>query len=350
MRFPRRLAVTLATLAAAGCAGSDLVLPSGVDGPSAGRSALSANPASIEAGTGTSTIAVTVRDGGGDPVEGATVTLQATGGGNTLTQPSSITGPDGLATGTFRSSESGMKTISATVNGSVQVSETAGVTVTSAPGTSVEPIEGDNQIGPAGTALPLRPAVRVIDEQGQPVAGAGVAFVVTGGGGSVDGDLRITNAEGIARSGDWTLGDSPGTNTLEARAGSAQGSPVVFHAEGVGSGSGIVDHFVFRVQPPDAGEDEFFTVEVAMVDDDGEVVPLSGIEIYLGLFREGKDEPSNERLQGDRLEDTGNGIAVFNVAVSKEGRYRLRALSDELPELGPHGPEPYLFSDPFDVN
>ncbi len=349
MRFPRPFALTLATLAAAGCAGGDLVLPSGVDGPSAGRSALSAAPASIEAGSATSAIAVTVRDGDGNPVEGATVTLQATGGGNTLTQPSGPTGPNGLATGTFRSSEPGMKTISATVNGSVQVSETAAVTVTSAPVTSVEPIEGDNQIGPAGTALPLRPAVRVIDDQGQPVAGAGVAFVVTGGGGSVNGDLQTTNAEGIARSGGWTLGASPGTNTLEARAGSAQGSPVVFHAEGVASG-GSVDHFVFRVQPPDAGEDEFFTVEVAMVDDDGEVVPLSGIEIYLGLFRDGEDEPSNDRLQGDRFQDTEDGIAVFTVAVSREGRYRLRALSDELPALGPHGPEPYLFSDPFDVD
>ena len=28
---------------------------------------------------------------------------------------------------------------------------------------------------------------------------------------------------------------------------------------------------------------------------------------------------------------------------------RFRVLSDQLPELGPHGPEPFLFSVPFEV-
>jgi hypothetical protein len=37
------------------------------------------------------------------------------------------------------------------------------------------------------------------------------------------------------------------------------------------------------------------------------------------------------------------------VSVDKKGRYRLRALTDDLPELGPHGPEPYLFSRVFEV-
>jgi hypothetical protein len=53
---------------------------------------------------------------------------------------------------------------------------------------------------------------------------------------------------------------------------------------------------------------------------------------------------------GNRFRDTSNGVAVFDdLAVTKKGRYRLRALSDQLPELGPHGPEPFLFSIPFDV-
>jgi hypothetical protein len=35
--------------------------------------------------------------------------------------------------------------------------------------------------------------------------------------------------------------------------------------------------------------------------------------------------------------------------VNRSGTYRFRALSDELPFLGPHGPEPYLFSETFQV-
>ncbi|MEP7177314.1 MAG: Ig-like domain-containing protein [Gemmatimonadales bacterium] len=321
----------------------------GGGGASATRSSLAVDPASIEAGSGTSTITVLVRDGNGDPVEGATVILRATGGGNSLTQPSGTTGPDGVAVGAFRSAEPGIKTISATVDGSVQVRSTAEITVTDLAAPRVELIEGDKQSAPAGSAVPVRPAVRVLDAQGNAMSGFAITFVVTAGGGSVSGGAQTTNAEGIARVGSWTLGSSAGTNTLEARAGSLAGSPVVFTAEGTSVGSGGVDHFVFRVQPKNVDKDKFFTVEVAMVDAGGAVVPLSGIELYLGLFEQGKDQPSNDRLVGSRYEDTGGGVAVFMIAVSKKGTYQLRALSDELPALGPHGPTPFLFSVPFDV-
>jgi adhesin/invasin len=321
----------------------------GGTGPNPDRSRILVDPASIQAGTGIATVTVRVRDGNDDPVQGATVELQATGGGNTLTQPSGPTGSDGVATGTLSSTEPGTKTISAKVNGSVQLIQTADVAVALASETRVERIEGQSQSAPAGVPVPVRPAVRVIDGQGQPVGGVGVTFVVTGGGGSVDGADQTTNSEGIARVGTWTLGPSPGSNTLEARAGSLQGSPVVFTAEGTVSGG--VDHFVFRVQPHDVHKSELFTVEVAMVDADGSVVPLSGIQIYVGLFKDGSDAPTNKYLLGDRYRETENGIAVFpSLGVTKGGDYRFRARSDDLPALGPHGPEPYLFSDLFKVD
>jgi adhesin/invasin len=321
----------------------------GSAGPNPDRSRIVVDPASIRAGTGTATVTVRVRDGNDDPVQGATVQLQATGGGNTLTQPSGSTGSDGVATGTLSSTEPGTKTISAKVNGSVQLIQTADVTVAPASETRVERIEGDNQRAPAGVPVPVRPAVRVIDGDGQPVAGVEVSFVVTAGGGSVDGADQTTNSEGIARVGTWTLGPSPGSNTLEARAGSLQGSPVAFAAQGTVSGG--VDHFVFRVQPHDVAKNERFTVEVAMVDANGGVVSLSGIEIDLTLFKDGSDASTNNYFVGDRSRDTENGIAAFpDVAVSKGGHYRLRARSDELPALGPHGPEPYLFSVLFKVD
>lgn len=214
-------------------------------GPSAANSTITAEPASIEAGSGTSTITVIVRDGAGAPVEGATVTLRATGGGNMLTQ-SSPTGSDGVAIGTLQSATPGEKVISATVNDSLELDQTASVTV-------IEP----------------------------------------------------------------------------------QASRV--------------NRLIFRVQPHDVRKKETFTVEVALVDADGKVVPLSGVFIYLDLFPEGKDVPNNQLLHGEQLENTEEGIAALDVRVDEKGRYRLRALTDDLPELGPHGPEPYLFSDPFRV-
>jgi hypothetical protein len=105
---------------------------------------------------------------------------------------------------------------------------------------------------------------------------------------------------------------------------------------------------VFRVQPHDVREREWFTVEVAILDKSGNVVPLNGTEIYLGLWEIGDDHPSNDLLAGDRFEDTVNGIAVFNLYVIKKGSFRFMARSDYLPKhLGPYGPE--LFSNTFEV-
>jgi hypothetical protein len=42
-------------------------------------------------------------------------------------------------------------------------------------------------------------------------------------------------------------------------------------------------------------------------------------------------------------------VAAFDLGVDRAGRYRLRALTDDLPELGPHGPQPYLFSEVFEI-
>lgn len=352
VRLLRRLVAPLSALAALECGGGDLVLPSGGGGdggnvPNAIRSTLSADPASIQAASGRSTVTVTVRDSTDAPVDGASVALRATGGDNTLTQPSGPTGADGIATGTLQSTIPGTKVISALVNGAMLLRQTVEVTVTPASEAGIELIEGDGQNIPAGASVPVQPTVRATDGSGQPVAGVEVTFVVTGGGGSVDGATQTTNADGIARVGAWTLGADPGTNTLEARAGALPGGPVVFTADGTGGG---VDHFVFSVQPHDANKGELFRVEVTMVDASGDVVPLNGIEIYLGLFPDGSEVPANRRLLGDRFRETESGTAVFNeLGVTVEGRYRFRALSDDFPALGPHGPTPYLFSDPFDV-
>ena len=106
---------------------------------------------------------------------------------------------------------------------------------------------------------------------------------------------------------------------------------------------------MFRVPPHGVNRNETFRVEVAIADASGDVVPRSGVEIYVGVFREGNDVPSNTVLVGDRFVETRDGIAVFNLSINDSGRYRMRALTDELPELGPHGPEPWLYSGFFEV-
>jgi hypothetical protein len=199
--------------------------------PSAGHSSVTASPESIEAVTGLSVIRVTVRDGQGDPIAGATVTLAATGLGNVLTQPSGSTEEDGVAEGSLQAITPGTKVISAVVNGTVTIDETASIEVVVTP---------------------------------------------------------------------------------------------------------RADRLVFLVQPTDTEEDEIISPAVAVVilDDDGDVVPLSGVEIRLELIRE-RGEGSDE-LEGDTTQITDEGVAVFpDLRVDRDDRdYRLRATAPERSELG----------------
>ena len=337
------------SIAAVGCGGDDLVLPNAqgtvqiVDGNGQeGRSGdVLADPLVVrlvnEEGQGLPerTVRWVPRSGSGttDPGTGTTDS------GGFASAEWTLGPAPGLQRLDAEASELGSVTFTATNTG---VGENP-------PAARIEPIEGDGQIAPAGTEVPTRPAVRVLDEGGEPVEGFDVTFAVTAGDGSVSGAAQTTNTDGIARVGAWTLGATPGTNTLEASAGALAGSPVVFTAEGTGTGT-RVDRLVFLVPPGDVSANETFHVEVALVDAAGDLVPLSGIVIYVALIREGQDTPSNGFLRGGRFQSTEDGVAAFDLAVLRDGRYRLRALTDDLPDFGPGGPEPHLFSGVFEVD
>ena len=285
----------------------------GGPGPSDVNSTVSASPSSIQAGSGTATITVTVLDESGVAVAGASVRLSASGSGNTLTQPAGGTAADGTTTGTLSSRVPGSKVIRATINDNIQVAQTAEVVVTIAPATTLTLVAGDGQTADAGSAVRVRPQVRVTDELGLPVAGFGVTFVVTGGNGSVTGASQTTNSNGLATVGSWVLGDA-GANTLEARATGLNGSPVVFTAtatdnSGPGGGDDNADHVSFQTQPanPQMEKSDFNpTVQVAVLDIAGAVVPLSGLDVELSLT------PKDGKLKGHATSKTANGVAVFD--------------------------------------
>ncbi len=63
------------------------------------------------------------------------------------------------------------------------------------------------------------PSVVVKSSAGTPLASVRVNFVVTAGGGTVAGGAKLTDGSGIAAADSWTLGSTPGTNTLTVTAG-----------------------------------------------------------------------------------------------------------------------------------
>jgi hypothetical protein len=162
---------------------------------SADQSGVTADPTTISAGNGSSTITVTARDASGNPINGATVVLSATGDGNTLTQPGPTDG-NGVATGTLSSTVAEPKTVSATISGTA-VTQTATVTVTAgAVSADQSTVTADPTTISAGNGSSTI-TVTARDASGNPINGATVVLSATG-----DGNTLVqpgpTNANGEA--------------------------------------------------------------------------------------------------------------------------------------------------------
>lgn len=143
----------------------------GVPGPVDGsRSTVAADPQEVLTDS-ISVITVTARDANGNPVPGAAVRLSASGQDNTIAQPP-VTGPDGTASGTFRSSSTGSRTITAEVGG-VTLVQQATVAVRNPPVAKVVVTPGDAALL-VGQIATLTAAA--VDAAGDPVPGATIAW------------------------------------------------------------------------------------------------------------------------------------------------------------------------------
>jgi hypothetical protein len=171
----------------------------------------------ITAGGAASTITVTARDAGGNPISGATVVLAATGTGNTLTQPVGTTALDGTITGSLASTKAEDKVVSATITGTA-VTQTATVTVSPA-----LPAALAYTTQPSNTAAnaPIAPAVvvEIRDAWGNRVnSGATVTmdFGTNPGLGTLAGTLGQTAVNGVATFGDLAINNIATGYTLKA--------------------------------------------------------------------------------------------------------------------------------------
>jgi hypothetical protein len=92
---------------------------------------------------------------------------------------------------------------------------------------------------------------------------------------------------------------------------------------------------VFLVQPTDTEDDDPITpaVEVAIVDEDGDVVPLSGVVIEIEFLR---SNGNDHDFDGDGTRSTVGGVAVFpDLSVDhNHDDFQLRASAPDRPELG----------------
>lgn len=172
-----------------------------------------------------------VTDADGDPVPDVPVNFRVTRGDGSATAASTTTDPNGTAAvGSWTLGPvPGEQELTGEVDGLAPVLFRATATPDAAG--SLLPAEGDFQSAVIDTAVGLAPAVVLRDQDGNPVSEREVVFTVSSGGGSVTGATATTDESGVARVGSWTLGPTPGNNTLTAATDGLP--PVVFTATGV---------------------------------------------------------------------------------------------------------------------
>ena len=162
---------------------------------------------------------------------GVTVTAGISAGGGTLQGTvDAATNAQGRATWTNLAiaGTAGARTLNFT--SSILTAVTSQVTTSAGAAASVAKDAGDNQAAFPSTSVPIPPAVKVADVDGNGVSGTQVTFAVTSGGGSVQGATATSNSSGVAAVTSWTLGSALGTNTLAATAAGLTGSPLTFTA------------------------------------------------------------------------------------------------------------------------
>jgi hypothetical protein len=353
------LVSSLSMVSALACGGGDLVLPSD-GGPAQVRVVHGDQQQAAVSQEVADSLVVQVVDTAGQGVADRTVTWNVSAGGGRVDPATSTTDANGFAWSRWTlGPDAGDNTVTAAVSGAgfatftaVATSDDGGGGGGGGGGADDEPSASRSTIAAAPGSVQTNASstitVTVLNAEGDPIEGAQVSLQVSGAAATVVQPSTSTGSNGVATG--TVTATAPGTLTVSATVNGSTRLDQTADITATGTSSGV-DHFVFRLQPHDMDVGERFRVEVAMVDKVGNVVDLSGILIYLALFEDGGQSPVNLRLSGNRFQSTEHGVAVFDdLAIDTEGRYRLRALSDQLPELGPHGPEPFLFSLAFRVH
>jgi hypothetical protein len=141
-------------------------------------------------------------------------------------------------------------------------------------------MDGNEQTGPVGEALPRPLVVKVVADGGAPVSGRKVAFVLSApSGGRLDPDTSETNDEGEAIA-EWVLGPTPGEHAVEARLVTDLETPpaTLFRASAIAAAPDTVRGVSPPGRPGRRGETLEEPLAVIAVDRFGNPVPNVRVE------------------------------------------------------------------------
>ena len=215
-----------------------------------------------------------VTDVNGNPTPNQLVAWSASLNGATFNPATGATDAAGMvSTIVTLGTATGPVTISA-VTGALSATTSATITV-GAPAT-IAVTAGNNQTATVGSAVAVAPAVTLKDAANTPVPGVPVTFAIASGGGSATGTSAVTNAQGVATVGSWTLGTAAGPNTLTATAGALAATVSATAVAGTGS------QLAFATAPPltaASGAPLGPQPVIQLKDANGNIVSTSGVVI-----------------------------------------------------------------------
>jgi len=195
--------------------------------------------------------------------------------------------------------------------------------------TALEIVSGTPQQATVDATLPNPLVVRVTDDDGDPVPGAVVNFMVTAGGGTLDGATATTGSDGLAAN-RWTLGPTSGVQRVEARlavgtgqpvrreftAAAAPGAPATFTAVGPVSVSGsagydLAQPLAVRVSDANGNPVPGVAVGWTLLSGGGTLTPVQAATDSQGVARAGWTLGLRLGSQGARASAAGLGQVAF---------------------------------------
>ncbi|MEO8336147.1 MAG: Ig-like domain-containing protein, partial [bacterium] len=243
----------------------------------------------------TAGIAITATVGGA--TLGGTTTVNTNASGVAVFTNLSLTGPLGQYTLLFTS-----PSLNSVTSGSIDLIAGAAASMSIA--------AGNGQSAPAGSNVPVLPAVLVKDAGGNPVAGVAVTFTAVTQGSLIDDVITKTiptNAQGIAVAQVfWMLSPTAGPNTLTAAAAGVAGSPLTFTANGTAGGAASIQLLQAVPASITVGQPFPAPVQVQIVDQNNNPVQQGGVVITATA----NVQPSNTTFSLNAT-TAGNGIATF---------------------------------------
>jgi hypothetical protein len=258
-------------------------------------------------------LVVLLADSYGNPVAGATVNFTVASGGGSLSTASAQTGADGRAQAIWTLGSLGANNAVHASSGTLAVATFTATGTAGAPALLVI-VSGNNQTGVAGTTLPMALAVKVTDQNGNPVAGAALDFSATAGGGSVSPTSATTGTAGLAEA-FLTLGSAPGANTVQASSGAL--APVTFSATGAAPETAQGTVSAAAAQGPPGG-----TARVPLTLTLNAGVAIDSLAVGIRVLPNGSALALTDSLafakdagiRDPTLADPGGGVGVFTVA------------------------------------